>query len=674
MTMSKEDLRHMDFFSWSSRFETGLPEIDRDHAGLIELINKLTLLAAARVDMEQLAPLLAELEQYTIEHFSTEEALMRQRSLDETGAAAHRQAHEAMREQIRVMRELSGHSDEQARETLTKLLPVLTRWLFFHVLCTDMQMANEIIALERGDSPDMARRKAQDARTVSLRAALDALSELNDALVQRSAELIKTNAHLRRYKEYQALAQRVAHTGSWELDLTAFRIEASDEFQRLFGQNPEVPLQHFDDLISCVPEADRQVLFDALSAILHGGRTFNLEHRVSLADCSERWLQTIGERMPASEGNGERLIGIVRDVTEERSARIQLNETNQQLALSLTALERHATDLIRLNELNEGLQSCLNASEAFEVVEHAMARLGLGGGGSLSIPERRLETLHTVARWGNGGLVAPHFPASSCWGMRRGQRHIVQGPADGPCCKHFDGDTSYGYVCLPLQVLGEPLGLLTLRATPESSEPDWSRFVHLASMVAESLKLALSNVRLREALHDQATRDPLTGLLNRRYLDESLPRELARTRREHRKLSLVMLDLDHFKRVNDKWGHEAGDAVLSQTAAILRSHLRDSDLACRFGGEEFVVLMPGAALAEAHERIEQILRDVCSTHFHLNGMNLPGISFSAGVAESPMHGESAETLLRSADRALYAAKEAGRKRVFDAEPGTDGVA
>lgn len=671
--MIKKSVREMDFFSWSSRFETGLPEIDRQHADLIELINKLSQLSTSSADATLLTPLLAELERYTHEHFTTEEALMRQHPVDENSAAAHARAHDSMREQIRNLRELSKHPAGRARETLTRLLPVMSRWLFFHVLCTDMQMANEIIALERGDSPDIARRKALDGQSASLTAALGALSELNDTLVQRSTELLKSNEDLHHYKEHQALAQRVAHTGSWELDLTSFRISGSDEFQRLFGQHPDAPLQHFDDLISCIPETDRQTLFDALSAILHGGRTFSLEHRVWLADGSRRWLQAVGERMPTSRGDGERLIGIVRDITEEHAAREQLRETNQQLALSLASLERHATDLIRLNELNEGLQSCLNAGDAFEVVEHAMARLGLGCGGSLSVPERKPETLRAVARWGNGGAVSTRFPASSCWGLRRGQRHIVHGPDDGPCCRHFDGETCRDYICLPLQVLGEPLGLLTLRAAPDCSESDWSRFVHLASMVAESLKLALSNVRLREALHDQATRDPLTGLLNRRYLDESLPRELARTRREHRKLSLVILDLDHFKQINDQWGHEAGDAVLSQLAAILRSHLRDSDLPCRFGGEEFVVLMPGATLGEAHIRIEQILEDVCNTRFQLNGVHLPGISFSAGIAESPSHGENADILLRSADRALYAAKAAGRKRVLDAGPETDGT-
>jgi len=171
---------------------------------------------------------------------------------------------------------------------------------------------------------------------------------------------------------------------------------------------------------------------------------------------------------------------------------------------------------------------------------------------------------------------------------------------------------------------------------------------------------------LREALHEQAIRDPLTGLLNRRYLDETLPRELMRAQRERRPLSIVMLDLDHFKRVNDTWGHEAGDMVLVHLAIALKQHLRSSDLACRFGGEEFIVLMPGATLVEARERIEQIAERIRNTPIQLAHVTLPAVTFSAGLAQSGVHGDSAEALLRAADHALYAAKKAGRDCLHEA--------
>ncbi|MGA9394051.1 MAG: diguanylate cyclase [Azonexus sp.] len=187
-------------------------------------------------------------------------------------------------------------------------------------------------------------------------------------------------------------------------------------------------------------------------------------------------------------------------------------------------------------------------------------------------------------------------------------------------------------------------------------------------VMAESLR-ALNRrleekVRQRtEELQKQAIRDPLTGLFNRRYLDETLPREIHRALREEEGLAVVMIDLDHFKAFNDEWGHEAGDLVLLGVAEALLDGLRASDIACRYGGEEILVVMPGADAEEAVARISAISAQVRNMDASAKGRNLPPVSFSAGVATVPEHGNNAEMLLRAADRALYMAKETGRNRV-----------
>ncbi len=176
-------------------------------------------------------------------------------------------------------------------------------------------------------------------------------------------------------------------------------------------------------------------------------------------------------------------------------------------------------------------------------------------------------------------------------------------------------------------------------------------------------------VRLRtEELHQQAIRDPLTGLFNRRYLDETLPREIHRALREEESLAVAMIDLDHFKNFNDQWGHEAGDAVLLGVAEALLDGLRASDIACRYGGEEMLVVMPGADAEEAVKRIETIAAGVRSMGTCVMGRDLPPVTFSAGVATLPEHGDNAEQLVRAADRALYMAKETGRDRVLVVRP------
>jgi len=171
-----------------------------------------------------------------------------------------------------------------------------------------------------------------------------------------------------------------------------------------------------------------------------------------------------------------------------------------------------------------------------------------------------------------------------------------------------------------------------------------------------------------EELHQQAIRDPLTGLFNRRYLDETLPREIHRALRERSSLAVAMLDLDHFKNFNDKWGHEAGDAVLLGVAETLLDGLRASDIACRYGGEELLVVMPGADADEAVKRICAIACEVRNLGARVMGRELPPVTFSAGVATLPEHGDNAEILVRAADRALYMAKETGRDRVVVARP------
>lgn len=649
-----------EIFSWSSRFETGLKEVDQQHSKLVQLINQLALLSAERAEQPRLLSLLDELQDYTGYHFSTEETLMQQYALEPETTAAHLRAHESLREQIRIVRSVAEGAESQAATAIGRLLPFLTKWLIFHVLGTDMRMAHEIIALQQGQSPEQARQQSLASQTESLVIVLDALNELNDNLTRRSTELAETNQRLRYSEARYALAQRAARIGSWELDLTSMEMRWSDEVEPLFGFRLSDISRRFEAFMACVHPEDRQLIRDSIETVRQGHGAYELEHRVVWADGSIHWLAATGECIRGKADTADKLVGIVRDITEERAAQQRLRETNQQLSLSLASLERHAADLTRLNELNESLQSCLTAGEAYEVVEHALGRLNLGSGGALAITDPAPDTLRTVARWGDGARLSARFPTSACWGMRRGQRHTVHLADDGPACKHFDSAAGHAYICQPLRVLGDSLGLLTVRARPDCNDSEWARINHLASMVAESLKLALSNVRLREALHEQATRDPLTGLLNRRYLDEALPRELARCQREQRKLSLVMLDLDHFKQVNDRWGHEAGDAVLAQLADILQRQLRASDLACRFGGEEFIIVMPGASLSEARERIEKIARHVRETPIHLAHASLPPVTFSAGLAEAFRHGDNSESLLRAADQALYIAKAEGR--------------
>jgi diguanylate cyclase (GGDEF)-like protein len=185
----------------------------------------------------------------------------------------------------------------------------------------------------------------------------------------------------------------------------------------------------------------------------------------------------------------------------------------------------------------------------------------------------------------------------------------------------------------------------------------------LATTVAEHIALALASLKLRETLKLQSIRDPLTGLYNRRHLEECLERELKKAMRGHRSVGAIMIDLDHFKQVNDTFGHPAGDAVLKTLAKFLRNHTRAGDVVCRYGGEEFLIILPEAGLQDTLERAERLRNDVRNIDFHHRGQALGMVTLSVGVAAYPEHGLTSESLLQAADEALYRAKAEGRDRV-----------
>ena len=213
---------------------------------------------------------------------------------------------------------------------------------------------------------------------------------------------------------------------------------------------------------------------------------------------------------------------------------------------------------------------------------------------------------------------------------------------------------------------GETLGMLYLQAKPSAegvAAPFSESKQQLATAVAEQIALALSNLKLRETLRQQSVRDPLTGLFNRRFLEEVLDRELARLERKNLPLSLIMIDVDNFKSFNDTFGHEAGDAVLRDLGGVLQRHVRGSDIACRYGGEEFTIVLPEASVEIGRQRAEMLREAARELRLVHDGKSLGAITLSLGVACFPGHGRRREHLLQVADAALYEAKNGGRNRV-----------
>jgi diguanylate cyclase (GGDEF)-like protein len=261
----------------------------------------------------------------------------------------------------------------------------------------------------------------------------------------------------------------------------------------------------------------------------------------------------------------------------------------------------------------------------------------------------------------NGRVLEPQ----ECRAIRTGQPYFLSSDSLEVPCRHTEqlGVAVGRSACLPLSAHGEILGILQLCRFDEVRGPISQSHRTTAVLIAEQLAMAMANLQLREQLRQQSIRDPLTGLFNRRYLEETMERELARSTRNGQPLAVVAIDVDHFKRFNDTHGHEAGDHVLVELARLLRENVRNTDIACRYGGEEFVLLMPDSPLSIATERVEMLRTQVSALRLQFGAAQHEPVTISIGLATAPRDGHSADVLLRNADTALYAAKAGGRNRL-----------
>jgi diguanylate cyclase (GGDEF)-like protein len=328
-------------------------------------------------------------------------------------------------------------------------------------------------------------------------------------------------------------------------------------------------------------------------------------------------------------------------------------------------LERSLQELNHLADLVEALQASQTVEEVCQTAGAQIQQLFEGLSGGLALYDASHEKLDLRYAFGDLGSLAASFSPPDCWALRRGQAHLDDG-AQGMACAHLHADPSWASFCVPLSAQGVPVGLLSLLGPGPDSLDERRR--KLALVAAEQLSLALANLGLRDRLKEQSILDPLTGLFNRRYMQESFERERERHHERRRVFGLLMADIDHFKRFNDQHGHDAGDHVLRQIAGALQRSLRPGDILCRYGGEELVVLLPEADLAQSLRCAEHCRKAVEGLDLSYQGKALGTVTLSLGVAAYPADGDDVEALIKKADERLYQAKQSGRNRVVSAEP------
>lgn len=317
------------------------------------------------------------------------------------------------------------------------------------------------------------------------------------------------------------------------------------------------------------------------------------------------------------------------------------------------------SELKLLQEFGSMLATCVNMEEVESVTQRITEKLIGDIPGAISIMKSSRNMVEVVASWGGWQGKSVYSP-SECWALRKGYLFISNRDNNIQSCNHLEQHEK-PVLCIQMVAQGETLGTYHLEFAHQDDVGKDER--RIAASIAEKVSLTLANLKLREDLQHQAIRDPLTGLFNRRYLEESMDRELKRAERNNSIVGIMMLDLDHFKRFNDSFGHDAGDMVLRKLGESIKESIRSVDIACRFGGEEFIIIMPECEVSDLESRANMLCDKVRLLDLQYQNSSLGRITLSIGLSSYPRDGFTKSLLITHADKALYKAKKDGRDRV-----------
>lgn len=438
----------------------------------------------------------------------------------------------------------------------------------------------------------------------------------------------------------------------------------SPNIERLTGYSAEIFLNDWDFWLTDVihPE-DRTAALAQIEKLTQGIES-EAEYRLVRSDGQILWVRDSG-RVRWQENRTKVVYGVLSDITERK-------QSEQLLRHSIKEQEQRTRELYLLNHMGGLLQTCQTEKDTYSVVINICRLLFPVSSGCLYILDQQTGSLQKVHCWGKAQTESEEQSVED-YKEAYQQRYKHLDPWEVPSFSarlaHFPQERIV-YAVITTQ--GELLGMLSLSlATPEPdySEKDWIQEIETKRMViariAEHYALFLNNLRLRETLRVEAIRDPLTGLYNRRYMETAFQREIYRASRNQNQIGLMLLDIDHFKKFNDTYGHPTGDVLLQKIAAILQQSTRLEDIACRYGGEEFLLILPGASLEATQRRGVELLEKVRAFQFPFQRQKLT-VTMSIGVAAVPDHGYEFEHVIQAADIALYQAKAQGRNQVITA--------
>ncbi len=365
----------------------------------------------------------------------------------------------------------------------------------------------------------------------------------------------------------------------------------------------------------------------------------------------------VSHRLIFQEGKPIGLQGVARDVTERKKTEEALQQANRKLEAWVRELEQRTREMTLLSEMGDILRACLTKEEIYAVIERTAQEIFPLQAGALFVLGPLRNIVEAVAEWGDTSGLQATFAPEECWALRRGRAHWVEDKRVGLLCKHLGEPLPAGYICVPMMAQSEAVGILHI--VQSQGAPMVEAKLRLAMAMAEHVAMALSNLKLHETLRTQSIRDQLTGLFNRNFMEESLELELRRASRAQHQFSVIMLALDNFQLLNDSFGLDVGDSVLRKAGMLIQNSVRKGDIACRYSGHTYVVILPQSSGAVGLKRADNLRNLVRTLEVKYRGEQVGQITVSVGLAVYPDHGQTVETLLRSAEAALNRAKNSG---------------
>ncbi len=482
--------------------------------------------------------------------------------------------------------------------------------------------------------------------------AIGGLAIIRDVTEQRQADKNRRASE----EQYRELFEK-AHDMVYTHDLTGNITSINKAAERILGYTrSEILKMSFSQFIA--PESQET----ARRMINHQiADEVPITHELKIIGKDDRRLTLeVSNRLIFREGKPVGIQGIGRDITERKKSEEALQHANQRLETRVEELEQRTNEMTLLNEMADILRACLTAEEAYEVIAQVAQKVFPEQGGALLVIGSFRNIVESVAEWGDTSRVELTFTPGECWALRRGRAHWVEDTKTGLLCRHLHSPPPRGYLCVPMMAQSEAVGILHLIQQEDTRMPEGKQ--RLALAMAEHVAMALSNLRLHETLRNQSIRDQLTGLFNRSFMEESLELELRRAVRSQNSLSVLMLALDDFENLNERYGLDVGDEILRGAGALLQNNIRKGDIVCRFSGQTYVVVLPQSTFEVARQRSESLRELARTLDIKHRGERVGHVTVSIGLAVFPDHGQTSETLLRSAEAALNRAKSGGGDR------------